>query len=247
MNELKLFVERCVRPVKAEGSKKLEMRRELYSHLQSVYEQEQKRTGNDEAAIQAAMARMGNPNELTEELNASLSLLDSWTGKVDMFSCRGIHESPWQYAVRFARLTLKVSLAILVPFVVVSILIAGEWGFRQQFLTRFCAALILIEALGCLMCGWFIAMLRDQLEQNGWEKHLVPLVLKIGAALLLIIPVAGWAFFYGVSGDAAEATAFLPRWFLLGLLAGPGILWAAWLDAKLTRDLREWQELQIDQ
>ena len=247
MNKLKVFVERCVRPVKAESSKKLEMRRELYSHLESVYEQERKRTGSDEAAVQAAIARMGDPRELTEELNASLSLLDRWTGTVDMFSCRAIRESPWQYAVRLARLTLKVSLAILVPFVVVSILVAGQWGFRQQFLIRFCAALILIETLGCLMCGWFFAMLRDQLEQYGWQKHLVPLVLKIGVALLFIIPVAGWAFFYGVSGDAAEATAFLPRWILLGLLAGPGVLWAAWLDANLTRDLREWQELQIDQ
>lgn len=246
MRELKVFVERCVRPVKAEGSKKLEMRLELYSHLYSAYEEERTRTGNDEAAAQAAMARIGDPSKLTEELNASLSLLDRWTGTLDMFSCRRIHESPWQYAVRLARLSLKISLVVLVPVIMCSILLADKFGFAQQFLLRLCVALILVETFGCLICGWLFAMLRDQFERNGWQKHLALLFSKIVVALLVTIPAAGWAFFYGVSGDAQEATAFLPTWILLGVLACPGLLWAAWLDAKLTRDLRQWQELQID-
>ena len=247
MNALKLFVERCVRPVKAEASKKLEMRRELYSHLQAVYEEERRRAESDEAALRSAIARMGNPGQLTDELNASLSVLDRCTGWLDMITCRGIAESPWEYSARLARMALKVSLAILIPFVVTSILFAGQLAFRQQFVIRFCIALILIETPGCIMCGWFFAALRDRLEMYGWQKNVVPLVSKMCVAFMFSIPLAGWTFFYGVSGDLAAATASLPRWILLSLLAGPGVLWAAWLDAKLTRDLREWEELQIDQ
>ena len=247
MNQLKVFVERCVRPVRAESSRKLEMRRELYGHLESVYEREREQTGSDEAAIEAAIARMGDPGELTKELNSSLSVLDRWTGTLDRLFCRTIRESPCRYAVRLTAWVFKLSLALLVPVVVVSALVAGQWGFHQQLMIRICVALVLIETIGCLIGSWFFAMLCDRLEEHGWNKQLVPLVLKIGVTLLLAVPLGGWVFVYGVSGDAATATAFLPRWILLSLLACLGVLWAAWLDAKLTRDLREWRELPIDQ
>ena len=64
MNELKVFVERCVRPVRAEGSKKLELRRELFGHLQDAYEHERQQTDSDEKAMEAAIARMGEPPTL---------------------------------------------------------------------------------------------------------------------------------------------------------------------------------------
>ena len=247
MNELKVFVERCVRPVKAEASKKLEMRRELYGHLESVYEQERHRTESDEAAAHAAIARMGDPKELTDQIDSSLSLLDRWVGAADLLTARDIGETPWQYAVRLSRFVSKATFVFLVPFFAVSVLVANAWGFHERFLLGFCVWLVVDATLGCLIFGWFFAMLRDQLEQHGWQKHLVPLFVKSVAALAFITAVGGWVFFYAVSGDAAAANAFYPTWILLGLLLGPGVLWAAWLDAKLTRDLREWQELQLDQ
>ena len=59
----------------------------------------------------------------------------------------------------------------------------------------------------------------------------------MGITLLIAVTLAGWIFVYLISFDAAAATATLPLWLLLGLLATPGVLWAAWLDAQLIRDL----------
>lgn len=247
MNELKVFVERCVRPIQAEGSKKLGMRRELYSHIEAVYEKERKRTESTEAAVRAAIKRMGDPVELTEELRGSLSLLDRWTGVVDKFSGRKFDDTPWQYAVRLARFSFVLIMMLYVPFISILVLIEGRVGFEQLQLVRLGLAVTLLGPIGGFAFGWFFAILRDCLEPHGWHAGLLPMVLWISLASFLIALAAGGVFFLIVSGDVQATAAYLPRWIPLGLLAGPGLLWAAGLDAKLTRGLREWQELQIEE
>lgn len=246
MKELMIYVERCVRPVRAEGSKKLAMRKELLSHLESIYEQERTRGKSDQAAVQAAIARMGDSQELTKELSTSLSLLDRWTGWIDSLTCRKIHESPRDFALRVSRLTLKASLLFLVPFAAVIVMWAGKLESKELIVIRVCVGIVLIETIVCLIASWFFANVRDHLELNGWGKHLLPLAAKTAISFLILTPILGWLFFYGVSFDMDGATAYLPTWLLLGSLAGPGIFWAAWVDAKLTRGLHEWQELEIE-
>ncbi len=247
MNELKVFVERCVRPVWAEGSKKLEMRRELYGHLYSVYEQERQHTDDDAAAVEVAIARMGDPKRLTAELNASLSWLDRWTGYSDQMTVRRIDESPWQYGMRSLRFASTFSAALLIPLGALLLLLTSQTGFEQQILIIMLSTIFIIESLGCLPFAWSFATLRDELEHHGWRKRTFQNILVVGSIIMLVIPSLGWIFFYAVSGDAAEATAFLPRWLLLAAFAIPLLTWAAWIDAKLTRDLREWLELSIEQ
>ena len=246
MNELKVFIEGCVRPVWAEGSKKLAMRRELYSHLYTVYEQERQHTENDAAAAEAAIARMGDPNQLTAELNASLSWFDRWTGYSEQMTVRRIDESPWQYGMRSIRFASIFSAALFVPLGTILLLVSNKSAFQQQWMLVLLGAIFVTESLGSMPFAWSFATLRDQLEQHGWHRQTYMLIAGISALLMIVIPSLGWLFFYAVSGDAIEAVAFLPRWLLLAVFAAPLLAWAAWLDAKLTRDLREWLELSVE-
>ncbi|HEY2585085.1 MAG TPA: hypothetical protein VGI81_04885 [Tepidisphaeraceae bacterium] len=77
MDELMIHVERIVRPVRAFESRKLQMRRELLAHLQETLEDERRHHPGDEpAAIEEARRRLGDPGELTKQLQKTAPLLE---------------------------------------------------------------------------------------------------------------------------------------------------------------------------
>src|SRR4051794_10716319 len=87
MKEFMVFVERAVRPVQASGRRKDRMREELLAHMTAIYEEEHTRTGDEAAARDQAARRLGEPAELTRELQASVSrnervafALERWFG-----------------------------------------------------------------------------------------------------------------------------------------------------------------------
>lgn len=72
MKALKIQVERVVRPIYACERRKDRMREELYAHLLGIYEDELARGGNDANVIAPALARFGEPAELTCTLQESV-------------------------------------------------------------------------------------------------------------------------------------------------------------------------------
>jgi len=76
MKELKLHVERIVRPVRAFQGRKLQMRRELLAHLQSALEEERAGGADEAAAMERAKNRLGEPSELTAKLRESVPALE---------------------------------------------------------------------------------------------------------------------------------------------------------------------------
>ena len=72
MKELMIHVERIVRPVQAFQSRKLSMRRELLAHLQSAAEEEQAHGLDEPTATKRAVERLGNPIELTRQLQSTV-------------------------------------------------------------------------------------------------------------------------------------------------------------------------------
>jgi ATP-dependent Clp protease ATP-binding subunit ClpC len=73
LKELKIVVERAVRPVRARLTRKRKMREELLGHLVSIFEEELQRSGDEQAALLEAKRRFGTPSELTSELQESVS------------------------------------------------------------------------------------------------------------------------------------------------------------------------------
>jgi len=76
MKDLMIHVERIVRPVRARQSRKLRMRRELLAHLQAALEQERAHSADDASALEQARQRLGEPAELTRELQRSVPLIE---------------------------------------------------------------------------------------------------------------------------------------------------------------------------
>jgi hypothetical protein len=74
MQELMVHVERIVRPVRAFQSRKLRMRRELLGHLQAALDEERGHGADEPTAIEQAKRRLGDPSDVTRELQKSVSL-----------------------------------------------------------------------------------------------------------------------------------------------------------------------------
>ena len=61
LTQLKIIVERAVRPVEASIARKRKMREELLAHVVGVFEEESARLGDDRAALERTALRFGNP------------------------------------------------------------------------------------------------------------------------------------------------------------------------------------------
>src|SRR5262249_6495820 len=76
MRVLKVQVERAVRPVRASERRKDRMREELYTHLLKTYEEELARLDDEQAAVEQAIRRFGEPAEITQALQSSVPRIE---------------------------------------------------------------------------------------------------------------------------------------------------------------------------
>lgn len=76
MTELRVVVERAVRPVGASRFRKRRMREELLGHLVEIHEEEAARLDNERVALEHARRRFGDPKELAAELSRSVPRRD---------------------------------------------------------------------------------------------------------------------------------------------------------------------------
>src|SRR5262249_24606631 len=101
LTQLKVIVERAVRPVRASTFRKRKMRAELLAHVSGAFEEEAANLGDDRTALERTALRFGNPAEVTGLLQASVSVSDGfrrfWEGRPG--------ESPMRAAIRLAWVT----------------------------------------------------------------------------------------------------------------------------------------------
>src|SRR5262249_19674230 len=76
LTQLKIIVERAVRPVRASTSRKRKMREELLAHVVGVLEEEAAKPGPTQAAVERTARRFGNPAEVTGQLQGSIPASD---------------------------------------------------------------------------------------------------------------------------------------------------------------------------
>jgi hypothetical protein len=73
LTQLKIIVERAVRPVRASAVIKRTMQEELLAHVLAVFEEEAARLVDEQAALERTEQRFGNSSELTGELQTSIT------------------------------------------------------------------------------------------------------------------------------------------------------------------------------
>jgi hypothetical protein len=106
LKELKIIVERAVRPVQARLIRKRKMCEELLGHLVSIYEEEAARLGDEQAALRRTQERFGNPRQLAGELQ---STVPHWHALISAFERLWElqpSQSAWRVALRYFVATL---------------------------------------------------------------------------------------------------------------------------------------------
>ena len=142
LTELKVVVERVVRPVRATMARKRRMREELLAHLVAIFEDEEKHRGDEQAALEQAKRRFGDPRELTGQLQQAVSRWDRYRSILENMGCRP-SESAWHLAAKHFLLTLLIYLLWL-PLILA---FKNNWTIPGPVEAQRIVALVLVGAV----------------------------------------------------------------------------------------------------
>jgi ATP-dependent Clp protease ATP-binding subunit ClpC len=110
LTQLKIIVERAVRPIRASLSRKRKMREELLAHICGVFEEERAQLADDQAALERTALRFGDAAEVTRQLQESIPASDGirrfWEGRPG--------EASWRTAFRLAWVSGTLAMLSLV-------------------------------------------------------------------------------------------------------------------------------------
>jgi hypothetical protein len=258
--QLKIVVERAVRPVRASITCKRKMREELLAHVSGAFEDELARVQVEHAALERTRVRFGNPTEMANELQDSVRISD----RVWRF-CEG---RPGESALRFALRYISMQAAIGLP-ILGAVLVAAGWerAWTYEEVIAVCSRLVYLLPVFVGLTLFVCAMEKALLEARhlaaappaGWKKSLVsawstPIVRRamiIGGAVQFLLfmaiyiaanwPARPWVMDHVISiVDTVPAMAFKAG---LCVFAGLIIVWTA---AARRRHHEEWSSLQID-
>jgi hypothetical protein len=264
LTQLKIIVERAVRPVRASISRKRKMREELLAHVTGVFEEELAKLGDERASLQRTTQRFGDPAEVTSQLQELVPARDAiarfWEGRPDASTLRTGLRLAWMFQV----FVLFVCAASLVAAALVSawsgedvMAVLGSLSFVPQFSI---GPLYLVGI--AFVAHWMENSLRNpagppagwpniSLARSfsaAWANPAVRIALIVGTlcfALLLAVRVVNWS---------AEPEEW-DRWSLIaagvlfaGDVAGTTVC-AAWTIVQSSDQRRryheEWANLSI--
>src|SRR6516165_2854036 len=112
--QLRIIVEKAVRPVRASMSRKRKMREELLAHVSAVFEEEVAKLGEERVALERTEQRFGNPAELTSQLQEAIPASDRIPRFLEDLAFRP-GESTLRRAVRYALVTFLACGVVLLP------------------------------------------------------------------------------------------------------------------------------------
>jgi ATP-dependent Clp protease ATP-binding subunit ClpC len=242
LTQLKIIVERAVRPVRASVTSKQKMRAELLAHVVGVFEEENK-GGDDQAALARTQERFGHAAELADRLQASVPEVDRLNQVAENLLGYGSGES----AVRPARQLAAVVGAACFVALGVMIVIHVLRGHGSEWLTVARVPSLLAPLLMAfwVFCGTLLAHAMQQalFGPAGFSWLRVGLV---AAAAWIIISVTTFAVCLVVLADMQtslwDALSLLPYGVLLPVLLAA----VACFVHSECRHAREWESLQID-
>jgi len=230
--QLKIIVERAVRPVRASMCHKLKMREELLAHVSAVFEEEAARLDNEQAAFERTAQRFGNPAELTGQLQVSVPTSDFLQRFLEGMALR-TDESMLRRAVRFAVVTFFVCAVYLLPTFFVQIRFT-EW------------AVILACATTAFYFAFHSDLMRQALDLDGAKGRLWRRAAVIAASSSFLISGVTIGLGLTFSGDVrSNLTDVLP---LLPAAVLTPVAFVVPVDcfAAELRSHREWMSLQIN-
>ena len=186
LTQLKILVERAVRPVRAGTSRKRKMREEMLAHVAAVFEEEQAKVSDELAALAQVELRFGTPAELTAQLQQAVPRHD-WLVRFAEGKLPRPGESTLYYALRLA----FWYVVLITPFILV-ISLHMPWG-------AVFAAGEIVFSFSCFFTAVFLA-------RAMWLALYGP----TGRSMQRIILVTAAASFVGVN---AQFLYCVVRWY----------------------------------
>jgi hypothetical protein len=243
LTQLKILVERAVRPVQAALRNKQKMREEMLAHVIAVYEQELQDTGDNPAAMVRTTQRFGDPAELTIQLQGTVPARDAFDRLLDRAWFRP-GEPTLRRAVRHALLLNTLA------FVYMAAMFAVLYGAVGDLLSgRLPAAALVVYTTSVLLGMFFFVIgftylaewLRRVLDAKAGRPWLELLLIAIASTLLL----PGLGFVLWLDGAQANLPQLLIV-FALGLVVPGMVVHLAKTLALRLRDHHEWATLPLD-
>ncbi len=247
--QLKILVERAVRPVRASEARKRTMREELLSHVGSVFEEEFAGVPDQEAALAKTAQRFGDPGEVTRSLQGALPRIDRLDLFVDeMWLQPG--ESVWRRAVRHTLVAAALFaffpglvLALLSNRMIQSGLHADQWPLSN--ILKFsgwsiwaCAFLVAASTFGA---EWVRRRLRG--GKSTFARR-VAFLLGVGPLIMAVVVTVGIAF--GVLDNFWIRPTAVVWLFLFGLATSAILFSIAQANERRMLHAEEWTRLPIE-
>jgi len=233
LTQLKVLVERAVRPVRASMSRKRKMREELLAHVSAVFEEEAARLDNEQVALERTAQRFGNPAELTDQLQVSVPTSDFLQRFFEGMALRTTDESTLRRAVRFAVVTFFVCAVFLLHSFSVQRLVI-EWPLIMAFEITLLYFVLASERM------------RQALDLNGAKGRSWRWAAVVAAASSFLIPGVTFGVLLHYSGDVRssliDALTLLPA----SVLTPVFVVVPVCCFAAEFRSHREWMSLQIN-
>jgi hypothetical protein len=232
LTQLKIIVERAVRPLRASFDRKRKMREELLAHVSAVFEEEHARLGDAATALERTRQRFGPPDELTSQLQSTIPRRDAWKRFIESIEDYRPGETTLHRALRHGVLIfLLFGLAVLPVFLVQRRL--HEWPIIP-------AGAILVFG-HTLFSNW----MREAVFAATGRSWFRGILIAVTSSLLIPAVTFGVILFH--SGDARSSLMTvvpLMPWAIL--LTWVPVAITAYMTERELRYRREWATLPIE-
>lgn len=240
LTQLKIIVERAVRPVRASAGRKRKMREELLSHVVGVFEEETK-LGDEQAALARTQARFGQADELMGQLQASVPPSDRY----ERFA-ENLIGGPGQSAPRLAaRFAVAFGAIGFFPFGI-TILNYNQLPPATRVLTLFCYLSPPLFAAFLAICGTLLIQGMRQVLFGPAGRSWLRAGL-VAAAAWIVIPVTTFALGLAVTVDIQSTLwEFVVPLLPINLLAPVALVALVYAFKSDYRHELEWARLDIN-
>jgi hypothetical protein len=239
LTQLKILVERAVRPVRASISRKRKMREELLAHVSAVFEEEAKQS-DEAAALTRTRERFGSPAQLSQQLQATVPASDAPFYFVESITGCPSHESVWRRAARYA-FTVAVASTFCLTILMLAMTPREEW----LTIARLPSVLAPVWMAFLTFCATLLehGMRRALFDPRGrnWRQ-----AFAVGMATWLLVPALVFVWSIAVTGGFLSSVQ--ETWPLLvsSLLAPAAAVLVSRVCVAEIRYLEEWANLSID-
>jgi ATP-dependent Clp protease ATP-binding subunit ClpC len=196
LTQLKIIVERAVRPVRASVARKRKMREELLAHVVGVFEEEAK-LGDEPAALARTRERFGQAAELAETLQASVPPSDRVERLAEnLFGGSG--ESVICLAARFAA-AFGVLVSVLLGIMILIDVLRGlgsEWLTVARVPSLLAPLWTVFITFGGTLLTYGMGRALFRPAGRSWLQASL-----VAVAAWLLVPVSSFPLYLAVSGQ----------------------------------------------